>query len=729
MLGTSSATYRRMDSDNRRGNSSMTRALSSRRDLVLERRAIASNRALQEAIQIAARQETQRAKQQDTKRSTERLAEGRDNRKVISLLERIADSLQGLDRGGGLGNIAGSVLGGAALSRLLAASGSRAARRSKLVNEGNRWRDPKTGRYAKAPTGTLQRIARSVSESPVGKVAGAISNSRMGKAVGAVARSPLGRITGQAGRLGLNMLGKVAAPIAIGMGIYDGVNGMRNADKILGRKTNESERAQVGMAQVVNGFLLGLPDWLSKRVFGQSFAKLMVDGLDDVQKQVHERINNIWNGTRSMISAGLGSVTNVMHTAIDGMQKYGAEISAAGATLIAAIKAKDMPGAVRALGALNSVIMKPGVAAARGAQAATKATGRAVAQGARTTSAVVADAGSYAAGKISTGATQLYGSMRGSLNKAASTFGLDRATFAASAAIESGFRANAKAKTSSATGTFQFINGTWMKEAGDLVNHPQAPAGLRAYAGLFKNGKFVGTPAQKKAFLDLRYQADISNFVGASFTARNNRMLAASGIAATGGNAYLAHFLGIGGAKKLLSADPNAAAVDVVGRDAANANKSIFFDKSGRAKTVREIAQWAADKVGKHRAQVLAMDAKLGGNDFHMASTEPSAANSNIKVASSMGKARAAKASTASMAPVKEPLTQALPEPAKSQPDLQKPVRDLQALHAASQQPSPAPVSKQASLGGRGGLPSVGDVADRPRIDLQAITTTLAGRG
>ena len=70
------------------------------------------------------------------------------------------------------------------------------------------------------------------------------------------------------------------------------------------------------------------------------------------------------------------------------------------------------------------------------------------------------------------------------------------------------------------------------------------------------------------------------------------------GRAPSEGELYIAHFMGAGGAAKLIGraeATPNAAAADAFPA-AARANRSIFFGKDGRARNFAEVAKKLAGR-------------------------------------------------------------------------------------------------------------------------------------
>jgi hypothetical protein len=127
---------------------------------------------------------------------------------------------------------------------------------------------------------------------------------------------------------------------------------------------------------------------------------------------------------------------------------------------------------------------------------------------------------------------------------------------------ESGGSDTAKASTSSAQGRFQFTDATW---AAVRAAHPEL--------GLTADGRTSGEQ-QERAIR--------------AFTQDNTQALQAAGIPVNEANLYLAHFMGAGGAVKMLKADPgdNAAALFP---EAAKANPTIFFTPDGVARPVGEV--------------------------------------------------------------------------------------------------------------------------------------------
>ena len=160
----------------------------------------------------------------------------------------------------------------------------------------------------------------------------------------------------------------------------------------------------------------------------------------------------------------------------------------------------------------------------------------------------------------------------------------------ATALIESGGNANAKAGTSSASGMYQFINSTWDQTV-----------------------KQMGKNYSRDDRFDPKKAAEVMAF----FTNQQKQQLEkGTGKQASNTDLYMAHFLGAGGATKFINAmkaDPNqsAAATD---RKAAAANKNIYYDKSGRERSVQEVYALMQQKMAN--AEAASASGKYGGRDI-----------------------------------------------------------------------------------------------------------------
>lgn len=157
---------------------------------------------------------------------------------------------------------------------------------------------------------------------------------------------------------------------------------------------------------------------------------------------------------------------------------------------------------------------------------------------------------------------------------------------------ESALEPDAKAKTSSATGLFQFIEQTWLS----MVKQEGPKQGLSDYANAISEGEngrlTVADPAAREKILQLRTDPQVSAVMAGALTQKNRDQLAASlGRQPHAGELYMAHVLGARGASDLIrtaGSDPTrSAAKDFP--EAAAANKGIFFDKTGRARSAQEV--------------------------------------------------------------------------------------------------------------------------------------------
>lgn len=145
-----------------------------------------------------------------------------------------------------------------------------------------------------------------------------------------------------------------------------------------------------------------------------------------------------------------------------------------------------------------------------------------------------------------------------------------------------GIEGEGKNSKSSATGVGQFTEGTWL----DVLkrNRPDLAAGR-----------------SDQELLLMRSDKQLAREMVGKFQAENAASLKNAGLEATPGNLYLAHFLGAGGAKAVLQADPNMPVADVlakaVGPDKAkamvDANPTIL-----QGQLAGSVKAWADGKMG-----------------------------------------------------------------------------------------------------------------------------------
>ena len=195
--------------------------------------------------------------------------------------------------------------------------------------------------------------------------------------------------------------------------------------------------------------------------------------------------------------------------------------------------------------------------------------------------------------------TQIIGGHRvseqvlGAVREASRRTGADFDYMLAKAAQESGFRPDAEAPTSSATGLYQFIDSTWL----ETVRAHGARHGLGAIARQItveSDGRpAVADPATRQRILDLRRDPRL-NAVMAGELANDNRAHLDREVGGTIGptELYLAHFLGAEAATSFivgLRTTPGRPAAELFPA-AARANRAVFFDRdTGAARSLAEV--------------------------------------------------------------------------------------------------------------------------------------------
>jgi hypothetical protein len=192
----------------------------------------------------------------------------------------------------------------------------------------------------------------------------------------------------------------------------------------------------------------------------------------------------------------------------------------------------------------------------------------------------------------SAGVDPVRGRVTGAIKHAATSTGTSFEYLLATAKMESDFDPGASASTSSARGLYQFIEQTWLatvKEAGGELGYGQfADAITKAASGDY----VVVDPVMRRAIMKLRDDPAASSAMAGVLTQSNSFQLTGRiGRRPSDAELYMAHFLGIGGAARLITSaedSPQASAVRMFPAAAA-ANRSIFHDRSGQARSVSEV--------------------------------------------------------------------------------------------------------------------------------------------
>ena len=182
-------------------------------------------------------------------------------------------------------------------------------------------------------------------------------------------------------------------------------------------------------------------------------------------------------------------------------------------------------------------------------------------------------------------------------------------TILAQATQESGLNPNAKSKTSSAAGPFQFLERTWL----DMFRRHGAAYGMGDLADKIQVRDGVPTvkdPALRKRILDLRHDVDISAGMAARLLSEGRGRLEQRlkrPVSET--ESRLAYVFGVGGALTLIRAaekNPDKPAADLL-PGAAKANRPLFYDrKTGEALSVAETLQRLQRKMNVDQRDMFA---------------------------------------------------------------------------------------------------------------------------
>lgn len=180
----------------------------------------------------------------------------------------------------------------------------------------------------------------------------------------------------------------------------------------------------------------------------------------------------------------------------------------------------------------------------------------------------------------------------GAIRQAAQSTGISFEYLLTTARIESNLNPAAQASTSSAKGLYQFIDQTWlgtMKQAGPALGYGQYADAI-SQGG---DGRYdVADPAMRTAIMKLRSDPQASALLAGAFSQANAAQVSAAiGRQPTEGELYIAHFLGPDGAGRMINAAANRpdASAAALFPAAAAANRSIFYDRAGNAKSVKDV--------------------------------------------------------------------------------------------------------------------------------------------
>ena len=179
------------------------------------------------------------------------------------------------------------------------------------------------------------------------------------------------------------------------------------------------------------------------------------------------------------------------------------------------------------------------------------------------------------------------------IHRAAKVVDIDPVLLMAIADKESSFLTDVRARTSSATGLFQFIDATWLRMMRDFG----ARHGLAKEASSINwvdDELVVAEAAEKTRILGLRRDPYLSALLAGEMLKRDRSRIARRiGRDLTHGETYLIHFLGPDDAERFLAkavGEPGTAAARLLPKP-ARANRPIFYARAGRKAKSLSIAE------------------------------------------------------------------------------------------------------------------------------------------
>lgn len=189
--------------------------------------------------------------------------------------------------------------------------------------------------------------------------------------------------------------------------------------------------------------------------------------------------------------------------------------------------------------------------------------------------------------------------VRTAIQRAAQRVGVDFTYLLNQAKSESGLDPNAQAQSSSAGGLFQFIDQSWL----GAVKMYGAKHGMGWAADAISrrsDGSWKVDGAVKEQVMALKTNPEASALMAAEFASDNAEGLQASlGRQPRSADLYFAHFLGLEGASKFIKAAdarPDTSAAALFPRE-ARANRSIFYDAGGNARSLGQVYALMAKKI------------------------------------------------------------------------------------------------------------------------------------
>lgn len=678
----------------------------------------------------------------------------------------------------GAAGAAGEAAAGAAGVAGKVAGTTKAAR--VIRDASGRWRDIATGRYAAAPKGgkiaqfmanatghtarVTGRLVSSIAASPVGQVASKVASSPVtkfaGRALGKVAASPVARAVG-------GVAARVAPVLYVGGALYSAGSGMRNAKRILGRKEDESvslrERAAVGVTEAINFALLGIPNLISKMFGASSFSDLIVNGVANIKESAGKGIASMLDNGKSLVGKTFGVTGAIFGSALRSVSEYVRDVSKAGGDLIQSVKDRDMVGAAKSLLAIGKLLFKGAVAVpAAAANAAGNVAGNA--------GTALAKGAGAAANFVSEKAGQAGTAVGNAANRVAAWAGLG----SISARYESGNRgvhaiSSGQGDPGGASyGKYQLASNT-----GTLTRYLKDSGYAAQFQGLKPGTKGFNDKWKELAASDPKFGQSQHDFIkrthydpAAAKAGKLGFNMENRGVQDAVWSASVQH----GGVNRILERAAKTPgwermndeeklrrlyevrseyATSAMARNGASQNQiesvrgrytrevedAVLLSRQGSASAssagpITTHSTMEEAKAAAAQAPASAVSQTVASSTGTTSLPAATVVTTNAPVTASSTATHPAIISRASSAtPDHSPVSSALPTP----PATRAISGNTPHSNQSGTQETKAPVSKQMEQAqgrssGTGGRPSVNDIADRPRIDLQAIATTLSSR-
>ncbi|BDV34176.1 transglycosylase SLT domain-containing protein [Methylocystis iwaonis] len=223
---------------------------------------------------------------------------------------------------------------------------------------------------------------------------------------------------------------------------------------------------------------------------------------------------------------------------------------------------------------------------------------------------------SDAPGVMRFGSVKVHKSIVERVVKAANQTEMDPALLMAIADKESAFSTTAKARTSSASGLFQFVEKTWLqavKNFGHLYGREEEANAIADGADAI--GRVA--PQQRAKILGLRNDPYLSAALAAQMLKKDGSKIAEKiGRQLTPGETYLIHFLGPEDTERFMQAlieKPTMSAAALLPKP-ARANRPIFYAQQGRklkAKSVSEVHEAFETMMGTRTSRYEDVAQKL----------------------------------------------------------------------------------------------------------------------